>query len=181
VRPQPPQLLESLVVSTQNEPQHERPGTGQPLNAQPLFGATQVPLTHESPPGQKKPQPPQLLGSPVVSMHPFAQHDWLIGQPPFAHVGLGAVHWPLTHESPKGQTTPHAPQLFGSKLMFAVQLPPSEPASSTTHCSLLGSHDVPAGQAWVAQEMPFGSPSSAWSEEREQPAKSAPTVMRMAQ
>ena len=80
-----------------------------------------------------------------------------------------------------GHWFPQAPQFAGSKLVFAWQLEPSVPASSTTQVSLVGSHEVPAGQgAPFAHETLLGSPSSPWREEREHPAKTAATARRTA-
>jgi len=104
-----------------------------------------------------------LFGSLAVLTQPEAQQTSEPGQPVEAQVSFGAVQTPSKHESPGGQIVPHPPQLFGSKLMLAVQ--PSAcasfvPPSPATHRSVLGSHVVPLGQAWFSHDGPFGRPSS---------------------
>jgi hypothetical protein len=119
-----------------------------------------------------KPHPPQLFASLRVSVHPFAQQRTPApGQPVFAQVSFGGVQVPLTHESPRGQTCPHAPQFDGSVFVFFWQGPPP---SMTTQVSLAGSQVVPSGHVSpFAQEVLFGRPSSPCREEREQPAIAA--------
>ena len=65
MRPQPPQLLASELVSTQ-VPLQSVVGGGQTL-------VVQNPLLQASPFGQARPQPPQLLGSLWVSTQPVLQ------------------------------------------------------------------------------------------------------------
>jgi hypothetical protein len=60
-------------------------------------------------PVQALPQPPQLAGSTVVSVHPFAQAVCPVGQ-----------QLELLQPIPAPQAVPQAPQLFGS-LVVSVQ------------------------------------------------------------
>jgi len=163
-RPQPPQLLPSLVSSTHSAPQHERLGA-QPAVVQVVLGTWHVPLRQVSPCGQRKPHPPQLLGSLSTSRQPDAQQSSPPGQPVDAHEFAGGVHTPSKQEESAGQTTPQPPQLFGSKLMLAVQASfggcaSFVPPSPAMHVSVAGSQVVPEGHCWFSQEGPFGRPSS---------------------
>jgi hypothetical protein len=112
--PQPPQLAGSAEVSMQVPPQSEVPG-GQLQQWSPqqyCSGAQhslshgvapawhrQTPPTHCSVPAQGIPQPPQLLGSLMVSVHSPLQTVCPAGQP---HVPSEGLHWvPVgQHDSP---------------------------------------------------------------------------------
>ncbi len=160
-------------MSTQFESlQHASP-PGHPFWKQPGGGGgRQAPFTQLASEPQLIPQPPQLLGSLDVSMHPPPQQISWKPHPVVAHVGFGDAHWPPAQKSPGGQTFPQAPQFEGSLNVFALHGPPSfpSPPSVTTHCSVVGSHLVPAGQGSSAQDVPSTGPSSPCSEAREHPA-----------
>jgi hypothetical protein len=100
-RPQPPQLFGSVPGSTQPLAQQVSPWT-HPSVAQPPppseNGVTHCPLRQLSPFVQRIEHPPQLFGSPSVSMHPSAQHDSPSAQPESSHVVLGGAHVPWMHE-----------------------------------------------------------------------------------
>jgi hypothetical protein len=175
--PQTPQLFGSVSVFVQPALQHWSP-SGQELQVGGGGKLRHALLRHDWPARQTIPHPPQLLGSDVVSVHPFAQHVSENVHPPPAQPGFGAMHAPWTHDAPVGQTLPQKPQLFGSRFVFAVQpesLPASLPASSITHTFVVGLQVAPGAQSVVvAQGDPPNPPSSPWRDDREQPAKSAP-------
>jgi len=139
--PQVPQLLTSLLVSTQaalppSEVQYDCPA-GQhlplvqlplvhpalPLHCWPLMPLPPVhdPFEQVVPDPQTVPQFPQLLESVLVLTHAPLQRDWPVGQ-----VG---VHFPLTQatdaeppiEPDVAQTLLQPPQLSTSLLMFVSQ------------------------------------------------------------
>jgi len=73
-----------------------------------------TPREHVSPGWHVTPQPPQLLVSePSVQTH----------TPPHTREPAPHEHTPELHDAPVGQRMPHAPQLFGSKLV-SMQMPP---------------------------------------------------------
>lgn len=80
-RPQAPQFIGSLRVSTQTPPQRTCPAGHAP--------APQRPAAQAIPAGQVMPQTPQFIGSPCVSMHDPPQSDCPAGHP--------AAHAPATH------------------------------------------------------------------------------------
>jgi hypothetical protein len=160
--------------------QQANPGE-HPVKVQPCGGGgvnVQEPLMHSASEGHSSPQPPQLFWSLPVSIHPCAQQLSPNEQPVEAQVAFGRVHAPSTHESPEGHTLPQAPQLKGSKSVFALHVPPSGPPSPAKHSSVTGSHVVPAGQLVVAHDAWLGGPSSDSRVEREQPARSAQKTTR---
>jgi hypothetical protein len=75
--------------------------------------------THVSPDAQTVPQFPQLLGSLVVSVQPFVQHDCPGAQvaPPLHPVMVQLLS---KHIAPGGQAKPQLPQLSMS-LVVSVQ------------------------------------------------------------
>jgi hypothetical protein len=94
-------LLVSLLVSTQALPQSVWPG------AQLLW---QCPLTQLCPPGQLRPQPPQLNGSLCALTQAPSQQVWpavqqLVPWPPAQTVWLHGqrLHWPSQQYCPAGQ------------------------------------------------------------------------------
>ena len=96
---QPPQLLESLEVSTQR-----------PLHTVPEQLEVHWLPWHVDPLGQTALQPPQLNESVASSTQLLSQ-----GEKPLLH---WAKHWPALHSgdelSSAGQTVPQPPQLFTS-------------------------------------------------------------------
>jgi hypothetical protein len=115
--PQPPQLLGSLLSSTQPAVQQVLGAAqaGPPL--QPM-GATQALATHVSPGGHALPQPPQFLGSLVSLTHPARQHvSAPVQAGPPLHV---ARQVDITQLSPGGQTMPQPPQ-FSRLLVVSTQ------------------------------------------------------------
>jgi hypothetical protein len=154
-RPQWPQLLESFVVSVQPSAQH---WSGD-VHAGPVphpIGMTQKLMAQVSSGGHGLPQPPQLLGSLVVSVHPEAQHVCVPVQtgPPL-HAVVDS-HIPPTHLSPEGQGCPQPPQFFGSVLVseqpVAQQVSPPVHAGSPLQVvideHMLSMQDSPIGHAW---------------------------------
>src|SRR5579883_1024582 len=104
--PHAPQLFGSVCSSTQAPgfvPQRTSP-----------FGQTHWPDTQEAPTAHAFPQAPQLFGSLVVSTQPAAGHEVRPVWHAQAVTGGLPVVW---HVEPVPQTTPHAPQL---KLSFVV-------------------------------------------------------------
>ena len=119
--PQAPQLFGSVCVSMQPVAQHWSGG----VHAGPVLhpiGTLQKLPTQVLSGGHGIPQPPQLVGSVVVSLHPEVQHT---SEPLQAGPPLQAIvdwHMPPAHLSPGAHGMPQPPQLFGSVL---VSLHPS--------------------------------------------------------
>jgi hypothetical protein len=127
--PQPPQSLGLLVVSSQPSAQQAR----LPVHAGPPLHMDidwHLLAAHVSPTGHTFPQPPQLLGSVVVSLQPVMQH---VSVPQGGPPSQPRADWHMlaTQMSPAGQTMPHPPQSFGS---FVVLSQPSvQHASEPVH------------------------------------------------
>src|SRR5262249_4439517 len=105
--PQPPQLKNSLRMSTQLEPQAVSvPQSGR-----------QVPSVHDWPAGQTVPPAPQLLRSPATFAGRPAQSFTF----PLAVKG---AQLPFTQAVSAGHTLPGAPQLFSSAA-YDTHAPPT--------------------------------------------------------
>jgi hypothetical protein len=110
--------------------------------------------THASPVGQTMPQPPQSLGSLVVSSQPSAQQARVpVHAGPPLHV---VVDWQLlaTHLSPSGQRIPQPPQSNGSLVVSShpsgqhvwVPVQAGPPWQVTIDWHLLATHRSPGEQ-----------------------------------
>jgi hypothetical protein len=115
--PHAPQLFGSVFVSMQPDAQHWSGGVHAGPALHPI-GARQKLSTHVLSGGHGMPQPPQLVGSVVVSLQPVVQHASVplqAGPPLHAVVDM---HLPPAHLSPDAHGIPQPPQLFGSVLVL---------------------------------------------------------------
>ncbi len=135
VTPQPPQLLRSLVASTQASSQQAAlEAQVPPPHLQVVVAAsqvkpvaqvgtqgdvTQLPASHTSSAAQAVPQPPQLAASFMTSAQPASQHS----ASPVQAGPPAQRHCPASQVVPREpQARPQAPQLPGS-VGSAAQLP----------------------------------------------------------
>ena len=145
--PQAPQLLSSLVVSTQSPLQLVLSGSV----SQGPWSSAQLPASHIWPVSQAVPHAPQLAMSLWRSTQSLSQ--LVLGaqaappasggaEPPSA--GVVPLHAPFLQTWPVVQALPQAPQLFLSEVVFTQLLP---------HWVLGAGHwplQVPAVQVWPA-------------------------------
>ena len=130
--PHPPQLLESVFVSTQPVLQHESP-VAHILEATTHRHAL---VLHASPGAHALPHALQFAASDVVSLHLLAQHvlatSHAIPQAPQLALSLlVSTHLPLQHALPAVHAVPHPPQLAASFLV-STHLP-AQHASVAPH------------------------------------------------
>jgi hypothetical protein len=118
--PHLPQLSGSRdVITHPSVPQHVSPTAQLHVgleHAVPSGVAVQHwPCTHDCPALvlHARPQPPQLFGSVVGSMHAAPQHVWPKTHPDVAHDCAGSWQALATHDHPCGQMMLQPPQLFG--------------------------------------------------------------------
>lgn len=125
-RPQPPQFNRSFVVSRhaleqqRPEPTNVPPSRWQtlPCSAGVQTSSPHLPLVHDSPLTQMRPQVPQLVRSVLRFTHALLQHCPVAPASRSAHdtgcvcpTHVSATHAPLVQVSPAPQTVPHRPQL----------------------------------------------------------------------
>jgi hypothetical protein len=189
--PQPPQLLMSLVVSTQVVPALQQVSTpGQPVIVQFPVVIVQKPLTQESPPGQTLPQKPQLLGSlPVLTSQPSGILPSQSAKPGLQAVIAQAALW---HEvDPLGtgpQAMPQPPQLLSSAVTLAQRTPqqtcvPGQPVAPQGPTHWPPEQLSPAGQTFPQAPQLLGStpvstsqPLATMPSQLPKPARQAPML-----
>jgi hypothetical protein len=117
-----PQFAGSVSVLVHESPQSVCPA--------PHDGSAEhVEYEHWSPVGHTLPQPPQFMGSVVVSVQmPWHETDglWHVWPP-------GGMHMPFWHVSPAAQTSPQPPQLFGSEPRSVHVVPVPQYACGGVH------------------------------------------------
>ena len=165
--PQVPQLVGSVLrLASQPSPylwsQSAKPGSQERM----VHAAAVQPVTAWLSGAQKMPQPPQLLGSPLVLAQVAPQH---VSPPGHALPGpQGPTQRPPEQVSPGAQALPQPPQFCGSVLVSTSQ--PSwtclsQSAKPTTHAAMVQVEPEQRGVAFARgpQGMPqppqlFGSP-----------------------
>jgi hypothetical protein len=119
---------------------------------------THIPFTHENPPPQAMPHPPQLFGSLVPSTH--TPPHGIAGAAQETQVLVGPQIAPPSHAPPAQQVSPTWPQ---NEQAAPTHLPPNAAQAEApagvpqTRHSLFASHAAPPGQppqsTWVPQPL----------------------------
>src|SRR5450432_1445246 len=153
---QAPQLAASRERSAQKVP----PGPAQAVPGAPQVGAVQMPVWQFVPPGQIRPQPPQL---------PWSLEKSVQNMPP--PVGVGQVcaghvmpapprrHAPSLQYSPAAQLCPQLPQSAKVVMGAAQYMLPTGPGQSTPpprHSMGVPASTAPALHAPFMHALPFG-------------------------
>jgi hypothetical protein len=133
--PQPPQLVSSMVVFTQ-EPASAK-ATAQVVGSP--GGHAQTPATQLAPLAQRWPQSPQFLTS-VETSTQIVEHTLPVAMAP------QAVHAPLWHAEPATHGAPHPPQ-FAWSLLVSTHAPLHALGCAGGHAHTLWTQLAPLGQA----------------------------------